>query len=110
MTEIELHIHIRKDGQLLLNPGSASLLRWIDQTGSLLTASKHSGMSYAKAWSMLEQINTRSNNPVVEKVRGGKSGGGAILTRFGKLILEEYTVIENAVTKFSLKLNAEINM
>ncbi len=110
MTEVELHINILKEGKLLLNPDRIKLLRSIHQTGSLLTASKKIGASYNKAWRILEALNTSSGKPLIEKLRGGKDGGGAIVTDFGKLILNEYNEIEKMVNNFSKKLNMEINL
>ena len=67
MIEVELKIHIRKDGKALINPERIHLLRQIGQTGSLLTASKHIGLSYNKAWKILEGFNCASDKPVVER-------------------------------------------
>lgn len=110
MTELELHIHVKKDDKLLITPERINLLRTIVLTGSLLTASKKISVSYNKAWKMLNAINKAVNKPVVEKLRGGKGGGGATITEFGKFILNEYEAIEKEVIKFTEKINIEINM
>jgi molybdate transport system regulatory protein len=110
MTEVELHIYVNKDGKLLVSPERICLLRWIHQTGSLLTASKQIGVSYNKAWKILEAMNTSSSKPIVEKLRGGKGGGGAVVTDFGRLILVEYNAMEKVVNEFKEKLNTEINL
>jgi molybdate transport system regulatory protein len=110
MTHVELQIRVKKDNKLLLTPEGAHLLKLIARSGSLLTASKEIGISYNKAWKMLEFINQAVNDPIVEKQRGGKGGGGAVLTSYGKLIINEYEVLENQVRLFSEKLNVEINL
>ncbi len=110
MTEVELHIHVNKDGKLLVTPERIKLLRLIEETGSLLTASKQVGISYNKAWKMIDAMNKVSNNPIVSKQRGGSGGGGAVVTDFGKLILDEYAIMEKVVAEFTKKFNAEINM
>lgn len=110
MTEVELHIYVRKDKMLVINPERINLLRWIQKTGSLLTAAKKMGVSYNKAWNMLETLNSVSKKPLVEKTRGGKGGGGARITDYGILILKEYEAMENAVNTFTKKLNTEINI
>lgn len=109
MTEVELHIHVKKDGKMLITPEKIRLLQIISITGSLLTASKEMGVSYNKAWNLLDSMNKSTNTPVVEKSRGGKGGGGAILTNYGKLILQEYGIMEKIVLGFAKKLNSEIN-
>jgi len=110
MTQVELHIHVSKDGNLLLTPERIRLLRLIEETGSLLTASKMIGISYNKAWKMLEVVNSASTNVVVEKQRGGSGGGGAVITPFGKLVMAEYSAMEKLVRQYAQMLNAEINM
>ncbi len=109
MTNVDLHIHISNDDKLLVNPERVRLLRLVASTGSLLKASEKMDMSYNKAWNMLDAVNKVSASPVLEKVRGGKGGGGAVLTEYGKLILKEYEQIEKVVKLFKEKLNREIN-
>jgi molybdate transport system regulatory protein len=110
MTEVELHIRVSKEGRLLATPERIDLLRLIHKSGSLLTASGQIGVSYNKAWKMVDAMNKASNKPVVKKLRGGKGGGGAIVTDFGKLILSEYEAMESVVKRFAEKLNTEINL
>ena len=109
MTTIELDINIITDGNLLLNPERIILLREIKETGSLLMASKKIGVSYNKVWTMLEEMNHASDHKVVEKIRGGKGGGGAVLTDFGRIVLKEYNTIEQVVNQFTKKLNNDMN-
>jgi molybdate transport system regulatory protein len=110
MTKVDLHINISNDDKLLVNQERVQLMRLIASTGSLLQASDKMGISYNKAWKMLEAVNAASASPVIEKVRGGKGGGGAVLTDYGKLILKEYEAIEKVVIQFKIKLNTEINL
>lgn len=109
MTEVKLHIEILKEGDLIITEDRIKLLRLISEAGSLLTASKQIGLSYNKAWKMLDSINCSVGSPVVEKSRGGSGGGGAILTSFGKSLLQEYEAIEKQVFRFSKQLNTEIS-
>ncbi len=109
MTEVKLHIEICKEGDLVITEDRIKLLRLISEAGSLLTASKKIGISYNKAWTLLDSINNVVGSPVVEKSRGGNGGGGAVLTSFGKNLLREYEAIEQQVSKFSRQLNTEIN-
>lgn len=110
MTKVDLQIHISKENKLLVNPERIKLMRFINTSGSLLKASEEMGISYNKAWKMLEAVNNSSGIPVIEKVRGGKGGGGAVLTDYGLLILKEYKAIERVVNGFTDKLNTEINI
>lgn len=110
MTEVELQINVSKEGNLLLNPERINLLRFIQETRSLLTASKEVGISYNKAWRILDSMNAATDKPLVRKLRGGKGGGGALLTDYGRVILNEYVAIEGVVSEFTKKLNTEINL
>lgn len=110
MTEVELHIHVRKNGKLVLTPIAAELLFQISHKECLLTAAKDLGISYYKAWKVLDAISQSVEKPVVKKLRGGKGGGGVMVTDFGELILSEYKAIEQQALKFTQKLNTEINM
>ncbi len=110
MTKVDLLINISKDDRLIINPERIKLLLLVQSTGSLLRASEQMGISYNKAWNMLEAMNKASGQALIQKVRGGKGGGGAQLTDYGTLILNEYKAIEGMVEKFKEKLNTEINL
>lgn len=110
MVEVDLHISIYRDGHVLLTQERVSLLRLVQSSGSLHLASQQLGISYNKAWKMIAAMNTATSSPVVEKVRGGRGGGGATLTDFGQLIMLEYDCIEHEVMDFKVKMNAEIRM
>lgn len=110
MIKVDLHIHISDSDKLLVNPERVQLLRMVAKSGSLLKASEKMGVSYNKAWKVLEAVNAACASPVLEKVRGGIGGGGAVLTDYGSLLLEEYEAIEKVVNQFSKKLNTEINI
>lgn len=110
MTKVDLHIHISDNDRLLVNPERIQLMKYIGSTGSLLKASAKMDISYSKAWKMLEAVNQASGSPVLEKVRGGKGGGGAILTNYGKLLIKEWEAIEKVVNQFKDQLNTEINL
>lgn len=78
------------DGKKFFGPGRAQLLVMIDKNGSLSKAAKEMGMSYRKAWSMVEDMNQRGQQPYVELHKGGTQGGGAELTPWGKKVLAAF--------------------
>ncbi|MBO6534335.1 MAG: winged helix-turn-helix domain-containing protein [Muricauda sp.] len=78
------------DGKKFFGPGRAQLLVMIDKNGSLSKAAKEMGMSYRKAWSMVEDMNQRGQQPYVELHKGGTQGGGAELTPRGKTVLAAF--------------------
>ena len=61
---------------IAIGPGKASLLERIDNTGSISAAAREMGMSYRKAWRLIDSINDDFNAEIVSKSTGGKGGGG----------------------------------
>lgn len=73
-----------------LGPGKAELLTLIRDTGSLSEAARRMGMSYRRAWTLMEAINVLTDAPAVETERGGPRGGGSRLTPRGEALLAAY--------------------
>jgi molybdate transport system regulatory protein len=81
-----------------IGPGKAKLLESIGDTGSISAAAREMGMSYKRAWLLLDSINQAFTEPVVTAAPGGAGGGGAVLTTFGTEVLERYRRIEKRAT------------
>ncbi|WP_437395263.1 winged helix-turn-helix domain-containing protein [Flagellimonas lutimaris] len=96
--ELKLRCWIDIDGKKFFGPGRAQLLSMIDKNGSLSKAAKEMGMSYRKAWSMVEDMNQRGQQPYVELHKGGTKGGGAELTETGKKVLSTFLKMNNKIT------------
>ncbi|MBC01615.1 MAG: molybdenum-binding transcriptional regulator [Rhodobacteraceae bacterium] len=73
-----------------LGPGKADLLEGIAETGSIAAAGRRMGMSYKRAWSLVESLNAAFAAPLVARSRGGARGGGAALTEMGERVLAHY--------------------
>ena len=80
--------------RVALGPGKATLLDIIDKTGSISAAAREMGMSYRKAWGLIDNINNDFLEPLVIKTTGGKGGGGALLSSYGREILTKYLDME----------------
>ncbi len=78
----------------MLGPGKADLLKLIAETGSISAAGRRMGMSYRRAWGLVEQLNRAFRDPLVESARGGPGGGGAVVTDAGQEILQLYQRLE----------------
>src|SRR2546430_12828034 len=78
-----------------VGPGKATLLESIRDTGSISAAAREMGMSYKRAWLLLDSINQAFTEPVVTAAPGGSGGGGATLTSFGAEVLERYRRIHD---------------
>lgn len=77
-------------GKLVFGPGKADLLQAIAEEGSISAAGRRMGMSYKRAWSLVEEMNDAFEPPLVESARGGAHGGGASLTEAGRAVLADY--------------------
>ncbi len=77
-----------------MGPGKADLLRAIDETGSISAAARRMEMSYRRAWLLVDTMNQAFKSPVVVTLTGGKAGGGAAVTEFGKEVLQRYSDME----------------
>jgi len=92
---LKLRIRIQRDGTLILGPGRADLLEFIQSTGSIAAAGRQMGMSYKRAWALVEALNSSFAQPLVEAAKGGPGGGGAKLTMLGREVLAAYQTLEN---------------
>ncbi len=82
-----------------LGPGKADLLALIAETGSIVAAGKAMGMSYRRAWLLVDTMNKMFKTPLVAKSKGGKGGGGAALTALGREVLARYRSLEKKTAK-----------
>lgn len=79
-----------------LGPGKVALLEAIAREGSIAAAGRSLGMSYRRAWLLVEALNALAGVPVVEASAGGAGGGGAALTAAGRALVDDYRAIEAA--------------
>ena len=73
-----------------MGPGKAELLARIARSGSIAAACREMAMSYRRAWSMMRTVNASFRAPLIVAAKGGRSGGGAVLTPLGKQVLKRY--------------------
>lgn len=77
-----------------LGPGKVGLLEGIAETGSISAAARRLGMSYRRAWMLLDALGQTFAEPLVETSVGGREGGGARLTPFGAEIVSRFRAME----------------
>lgn len=80
----------------MMGPGKADLLERILRTGSIAAAGREMGMSYKRAWQLVETMNAMFRAPLVHSTRGGARGGGATVTETGLQVLEHYRALEES--------------
>jgi molybdate transport system regulatory protein len=92
MPVLSLRIDFEDGGRL--GPGKARLLECIAETGSISAGARAMGMSYKRAWDLVEETAKLAGAPVVETRSGGSHGGGAKLTEAGRHLLSTFRTIE----------------
>lgn len=80
-------LRIDLDNGARLGPGKAEMLARIDSEGSIRAAGAAMGMSYRRAWLLCDEINRMFRTPAILTQHGGKAGGGAVLSAFGRDLL-----------------------
>lgn len=91
--KIKSRIWIESEDNVLLGEGRVQLLKAIEKTGSLSKAAKNLNISYKKAWQLLDSVNKSAERPVTITSIGGKGGGGAELTEYGKSLVNAFDEI-----------------
>ena len=89
------HLRVTFSDDFYVGPGRADLLEGIAETGSIAAAGKRMGMSYKRAWGLVQALNTGFGKVLVESSRGGAAQGGAQLTEAGRLVLEHYRAMQD---------------
>jgi molybdate transport system regulatory protein len=90
-----LTLRVLGKGAPAMGPGKAELIDRIAETGSISAAARAMGMSYRRAWQLVEALNKDFREPVIITAIGGTRGGGASVTPFGKRLLAQYRAMED---------------
>jgi molybdate transport system regulatory protein len=77
-----------------MGPGKAELIERIAQTGSISAAAREMGMSYRRAWQLVESLNRIFREPVITTATGGSRGGGARVTALGERLAALFRTME----------------
>jgi molybdate transport system regulatory protein len=77
-----------------LGPGKIALLESIREFGSLSEAARRTGISYRRAWLLLDSLNKSFDAPASVNSTGGRGGRRIEVTPFGVLLIERYREVE----------------
>ncbi|MFD2940930.1 winged helix-turn-helix domain-containing protein [Flavobacterium notoginsengisoli] len=101
--KVEVRIWIEETEGAFLGIGKIWLLENIRKTGSITNAAKEMKMAYRQAWQLVQEMNQRAETPLVEKLLGGKGGGGARLTEAGEKAIIVFYEVEKRIKEFAQK-------
>ena len=82
---------------IILGPGKIDLLRLVGETHSISAAARALRVPYKRAWLLVDSLNEGFGRPVIVTTRGGKGGGGTLLTLLGQELLTRYTALERRI-------------
>ncbi len=100
MYRIKSRVWIEGEDGVFLGEGRIKILKAIAAEGSLSKAAKSLGMSYKKAWSLVDSINKNAAAPIVVSNTGGNGGGGTTLTAYGLQMIQMFEQINQQCWDF----------
>ena len=95
--EIRARLRLTYGPDIAMGPGKADLLERIRDTGSIAAAGRAMGISYKRAWQLVETMNTCFAEPLVTASRGGRGHGSSVLTPTGEAVLANYRGLTKSI-------------
>src|ERR1700754_4730361 len=99
MGDTRLTLRVDFGANRSIGPGKVRLLEAIGRSGSISQAGRELGMSYRRAWLLINDMNQCFQQAVVSAQPGGSQGGGATLTAFGEKLIADYRAIEDSAQR-----------
>jgi molybdate transport system regulatory protein len=94
------NLWLEGNGTRFFGPGPVELLQFIEETGSINQAAKKMGMSYKKAWEIVNRLNEIVGSPIVITATGGEKGGGSSLSEEARQLIDYYRSLRERFRKF----------
>ncbi|MCG8706923.1 molybdenum-dependent transcriptional regulator [Brenneria sp. 4F2] len=91
--QAEILLTLKLQQRLFADPRRIELLKQIRHTGSISQGAKLANISYKSAWDAINEMNQLAEQTLVERMTGGKGGGGAQLTRYGERLIQLYDLL-----------------
>ncbi|MDK9698129.1 MAG: LysR family transcriptional regulator [Siculibacillus sp.] len=93
---IAVRLFLKLDAETRIGHGKVALLEAIAETGSISGAGRLLGMTYRRAWELVDHLNKAFGRPLVAGQSGGTGGGGARLTELGREVVARYRAVQAA--------------
>ncbi len=97
--KVKIRFWVELKNETFLASGRVMLLERIDKYKSISEAAKSMNISYKHAYQLINKMNQLSSKPLIETSIGGEKGGGAKLTKMGKLVIKEFYEIKKRIQK-----------
>jgi molybdenum ABC transporter molybdate-binding protein len=91
---VGVRLWMERSGEAILGPGRLELLEAIDRCHSISAAARELGMSYRRAWLLVDGINRAAGEQLVHRQTGGRDGGGAELTARARAAIAAYRALQ----------------
>ncbi|WP_408515873.1 winged helix-turn-helix domain-containing protein [Paraburkholderia rhynchosiae] len=101
-------MRIRSGDAVALGPGKVDLLEAVREYGSISAAARSLGMSYRRAWLLIDELNRSLKSPATQSEQGGQAGGGCTLTPAGETIIRLYREVEAEARRSCAKQITEL--
>jgi len=98
---------LESGGNPVFGRGVASLLEAIRDSGSILSASKSTGIQYRRVWTLVSNTEKKLGMKLIRRSRGGSGGGGSSLTPVATMLLKKYHFLEKAMADAAKHLEEE---
>ena len=98
-SHIAVRLRLMREDQIAFGPGKADLLEAIAYSGSISQAAKQMGMSYRRAWQLVDTMNRCFATPLVETQTGGNLGGGTVLTQTRLKVLNLFRKMQQELSQ-----------
>lgn len=96
---LQIRARLFKGDEIAMGPGKVELLEAIHETGSISAAARKMGMSYRRAWLLVDTMNRCFKSALVVSAAGGTQGGGACLTPLGEEVRDAYRALQDDLEK-----------
>ena len=94
--------------EIFWGPGVMMILEALEATGSMKEACKQCGLSYSKAWKILNRAEEQLGFPVIIRQQGGSSGGGSMITDLGRKLMQKYSEAQKRIVTYSEQVFADV--
>ena len=106
--KIKSKIWLEIDNGLVFGSGRLAIFKAIEDTGSMNQAAEKLGMSYRRLWGFVTAVENRLGKRLIIRRKGGKNGGGAVLTEEAQAFVLKFSRLEKDVHKYADKTYREI--